>query len=145
MSDQAEISLPVDRHTLAQAQKWLEAAAARGRWPARTLFKIRLCLDETLTNIAMYGYPQERPAGGEPCVRLRLREEGRRLTLDVMDNGVAFDPTARTPRELDATLDEAEIGGHGLRLMLHYLEDIRHERREGWNHLQLVAAIDDAP
>jgi len=141
----AELSLPVDDTTVAQSLEWLESAGRQAQWPARTLFKLRLCLDETLTNITMHGYAGA-PAGGEdPCVRLGLQENGRRLTLLIMDNGVAFDPTARTPRALDTSLDEAQIGGHGLRLMRHYLEDIRYERRGGWNRLELVAAVDEAP
>lgn len=142
MSNPAELSLNVDQHTTVRALEWLETIAAENSWPARTLFKMRLCLDETLTNIMMYGYPEGEPVDGGPCVRLRLHEDGQRLTLVIMDNGVAFDPTARTPRNLDATLDDARIGGHGLRLMLHYLEDMRYVRRDGWNHLQLVATID---
>ena len=66
------------------------------------------------------------------------------MFLIVMDNGVPFDPTARQPRELDASLDDARIGGHGLRLMRHYLRDIRYERTDGWNRLTLVAGIDEA-
>src|SRR5690606_23469848 len=99
---------------------------------SRTLFKLRLCLDETLTNIVMHGYSGADPAV-TPCVELRLHQDDRRLYLRVKDNGVAFDPTAQTSRKLDASLDDAQIGGHGLRLLRHYLEDIRYARREGWN------------
>ena len=141
----AETPLPVDRDTVARGLEWLESIGRGLHWPSRTLFKLRLCLDETLTNIAMYGYAQSRPDAGEPCVRLRLLEDGPRLVLEITDNGVAFDPTSQTPRGLDASLDEARVGGHGLRLMLHYLEDIRYERLDGWNRLELVAALDNAP
>jgi len=143
--DTAELSLPVDTGTVNRALEWLEATGRRARWPARTLYKLRLSLDETLTNIVMYGYTGAPMGAPEPRVALRLRQEAGRLVLDILDNGRAFDPTAQKPRELDASLDEARIGGHGLRLMLHYLESIHYEREGDWNRLRLVAVIDDAP
>lgn len=142
MGTPAELSLPVDPNTITRALSWLENIAQQAGWPPRTLFKLNLCLDETLTNITLYGYQDAAP-GIEPQVRLRLQEENGRITLRVLDNGVAFDPTAQRPRDLDTSLDDAKIGGHGLRLMLHYLEDIHYERRNGWNQLELIAAIDD--
>lgn len=140
----AQTSFPVDQDAVAQALGWLESAGQKLQWPARTRFKLQLCLDETLTNVTLYGFPADRPAHEPACVRLALRQEGQRLNLVIADNGVAFDPTAQSSRPLDASLDDATIGGHGLRLMRHYLEDIRYERRDGWNHLELIAMLDDA-
>lgn len=143
MHTPAEISLSVDQNTVPHALDWLEAVGQQRGWPARTLFKLRLCLDETLTNITMHGYSGATPVAEQPSIRLQLQQHGRQLVLGIMDNGVAFDPTKKTPRNLDVSLDDAQIGGHGLRLMLHYLEDIRYEHRDGWNRLELVAAIDE--
>lgn len=139
----AEITLPIDSHTLDQALAWLEETGRQQAWPARTVFKLRLCLDEILTNLAMHGFPDGH-AATRPRVQLQLQQEDQHLVLEILDNGVAFDPTARRPRALDASLDEAQIGGHGLRLLRHYLQDIRYERREDWNRLELVAALDHA-
>ena len=143
MQELADIHLPVTPDIVAQALVWLEDVGRGEQWPARSLFKLKLCLDETLTNVAMHGFTDDQAAAG-PQVRLRLLHSERRVALEVSDNGVPFDPTVQTPRELDASLDDAQIGGHGLRLLRHYLEDIRYERREGWNQLTLIAVLDDA-
>lgn len=140
----AELTLPIDTETDTHALEWLDAACRQAGWPERTQFKLRLCLDETVTNVLLYGYSDPPSDGAEPCLRLCLAQEGDEVFLIVMDNGVPFDPTARQPRELDASLDDARIGGHGLRLMRHYLRDIRYERADGWNRLTLVAGIDEA-
>lgn len=137
----AETSLPITPELVSHALIWLEETAQSLRWPPRTLFKLRLCLDETLTNIAMHGYPAETERS-QGKVTLRVHQEANRILLEILDNGVAFDPTARTPRDLDTSLDDALIGGHGLRLLRHYLEDIRYERRAGWNCLQMFASLD---
>ena len=137
-----ELTLPVDDKTVARALEWLEATADRAGWPARTLFKLQLCLDETLTNVTMYGYDDAHRGTVQPQVRLKLRQKDGRLILGILDNGRPFDPTAQSPRDLDTSLDDARIGGHGLRLMLHYLESMRYERLGDWNCLELVAALD---
>lgn len=140
----AENEFHVDEHTVSRAIEWLETAGRDAQWPTRTLYKLRLCLDETLTNVTMYAYAGMAEAPPEPRVKLRLKGGAKRVVLDIFDNGKAFDPTAQTPRELDATLDDAQIGGHGLRLMQHYLESIHYEREGDWNHLELVAVVDES-
>lgn len=143
MRQLADHSFLVTPDIVAQALGWLEGVGQQQQWPARTLFKLKLCLDEILTNIAMYGFSGQ--AGSPaPQVKLRLLAGEGRLALEILDNGVAFDPTAQTPRSLDTSIEEAQIGGHGLRLLQHYLEDIRYERRDGWNQLTLIATPDDA-
>lgn len=51
-------------------------------------------------------------------------------------------PTVRSHQDsaspLAATLDDAEIGGHGVRLMQHYLHDLRYTRDGDRNRLTLV-------
>ena len=140
----AQLSLAIDQDTLAKALAWLDAVGQQAGWAERDLFKLRLCLDETLTNITLYSHEGVPPEASEPMVELRIGQERDTVILEIQDNGNEFDPTAQTPRELDDSLEDARIGGHGLRLMRHYLDDIRYERRDGRNCLSLVASIDSA-
>lgn len=143
MQQLADISLPLTPDIVTKALEWLERVGKQQQWPARSLFKLKVCLDETLTNIAMYGFDTAELAG-DAQIRLRVLQKGRHVALEIYDNGVAFDPTEQTSRALDESLEEARIGGHGLRLLRHYLEDLRYERRDGWNQLTLIAALDDS-
>lgn len=139
----ADTSLPVTPQVVGQALEWLESVGRQQSWPARNLFTLRLCLDETLSNVAMHGFTEQQPAAS-PQVRLRLLQNDAQLALEICDNGASFDLRAQRPRARDATLEEAQIGGHGLRLLQHYLEDIRYERRDGWNQLTFITVLDDA-
>lgn len=141
----AELILSPGIDTVSHALEWLDGIAGEAGWPARTVHALRLSLDETLTNITMYGFTDRAPDMAEPRIRLQLQHDATRAILTVSDNGRAFDPTARRPRELDASLDDAQVGGHGLRLMLHFLESMHYERAGDWNRLELVARIDATP
>lgn len=140
----SEITLAVDAHTVERALEWLEATGRAADWPDRTRFKLRLCLDETLTNITMYGYADMAPGETGPRVNLTAAQDGRKLLIELTDNGRPFDPTSRQPRALDDSLDTAQIGGHGIRLLKHYLDDMKYERCDGWNRLLLFASVDDS-
>jgi anti-sigma regulatory factor (Ser/Thr protein kinase) len=129
-----------DANAAAHAVQWLEAIAEREGWPPKTCFGMTLSLDEALTNIVSYAFAQRAPAGEAPAVRLSYRGDGPDLLVEIADNGLPHDPTLDVPPPLAASLDEAEAGGHGLRLMRHYLKDLSYRRDPGWNRLTLIGA-----
>ena len=55
----------------------------------------------------------------------------------ISDNGVAFDPTAKA--EVDTTLsaEERQIGGLGIHLVRHIMDNVEYERKDGRNILRL--------
>ena len=126
--------------SLAVALAWLKLAAQRNHWPEQAAFSLALCLDEALSNILAHA---TRPAGlNEPLsIKLNCQSRNGSIILDVHDNGAPFDPTTATSPPLAATLDEARPGGHGLRLMRHYLESLHYQRLEGWNCLRMTVPL----
>ena len=61
------------------------------------------------------------------------------MRLSIEDNGAVFDPTAQASPALAPSLDEAQVGGHGLRLMRHYLRALHYQRQNERNTLVLEA------
>ena len=131
--------------TLSLAQSWLETIGDAQHWPPRLTFILTLCLDEALTNILTHGFaylPDGAPLNSPAIILLELYCDDLTLTLKIADNGRPFDPTQATPTALQTQLDETVIGGHGLRLMRHYLHEIRYQFYDGFNHLQMIIAQD---
>ena len=123
---------------LSSALAWLEGLAERDSWPARTLFALTLCADEALTNVISYA---SAPADGAALeVHLECARTADCVWLRITDNGAVFDPTAQVSPELAPSLDEARVGGHGLRLMRHYLRALHYQREGDRNVLLLEAA-----
>ena len=123
---------------LASALAWLEGLAQRDGWPTRTLFALTLCADEALTNLLSYAAV---PAGSAALqLRLECVRTASEVRLRIEDNAAAFDPTAKVSPDLAASLDEARVGGHGLRLMRHYLHTLHYQRQGERNVLLLGAA-----
>ena len=143
MSTLATLSLTPGPQAVPQALAWLESVADQQQWAPRTAFKLGLCLDEALTNIVMHSFRNADKAQNAN-IDLSVQVEGPLLALEIIDNGTAFDPTQMPSPELAGSLDEARIGGHGLRLMRHYLQDIQYQRANGKNRLRLMATSDPA-
>ncbi|NYT62679.1 ATP-binding protein [Alcaligenaceae bacterium] len=136
----ATLSLSPGPQAIPQAQAWLEALAEQQQWAPRMAFKLGLCLDEALTNIVMYAFQNSAPNNEQAHIKVSVQADGTLLTLNIIDNGTPFDPTQNQPAPLAATLDDTKLGGHGLRLMRHYLQDIQYRRSNGQNQLRLIAA-----
>jgi len=134
------LDLTPDLAAVQQALQWLKALAARDAWPSRLQFGLTLSLDEALTNVVSYAFAP-RAAGAEPAyVRLEYQRRGDTVQIVMRDNGAAFDPTSIAPPAEHTTVEAAGIGGHGLQLMRHYLQQLTYARQDGENRLTMVAA-----
>ncbi|MFY3180338.1 ATP-binding protein [Achromobacter xylosoxidans] len=78
-------------------------------------------MDEALTNIVSDAFDDPLLARDPVRVNLACRQVDEWASLEITDNGRPHDPTKTPPASLAATLDDAAIGGHGVRLMQHYL------------------------
>lgn len=128
---------------IATALDWVEEQAAAHELPPKAAFGLALSVDEALTNVVNYAFPAGAAAAAAQIVLHCEAGDGLRITI--WDNGSPFDPTAQQSDELSNSIDEADIGGHGLRLMHHYLKDMRYARRGDWNVLQLAALSPSDP
>ncbi len=103
--------------------------------PAPQILRLDLCLNEALANVISHGGA---PALAAP-VRLRLHVSGdaamHQASVTVYDSGPAFDATSVQPGELPATLDEAEPGGLGLRMIRNLSDSLSYWHDQGHNEL----------
>ena len=83
-----EFSLANDLRGISSAAARIDAfCAAQGLSPG-IRFDVTLAVDELVTNTIGYGYDD----GGEHSIDLVLRVEGDTLTVEIADDGRAFDP-----------------------------------------------------
>ncbi len=104
---------------------------------ARRVNAINLALEEILTNIVSYGFPQ----GGEHRIRIMLAWEAGTVTLRVTDDGTAFNPLEAAAPDLTCQLESERIGGLGIHLTRHMVDDMHYERRNHRNRLTLTMQI----
>lgn len=119
---------------LHRVAEWLERAAAHFGWPARTIFKLDLVLNEVLPNIISYAYPGR----GLHHIHLKLEDHPEHVTLEICDDGIAFDPFAETRGPDNSSLETASLGGRGIPLIVAFSAARDYARIGQTNRLRVV-------
>ncbi len=105
-------------------------------WPNEWIFNVNLSLDELITNIINYGYVAGKDTKN---IQLTLSVNQENLVVELVDDGVEFDPFSEAPEpETSAPLDERKIGGLGIFFVKSLVSETRYERKGGKNHTILV-------
>jgi len=93
-----------------------------------------LCLDEIVTNIISYGFED----GADHEIALDIDRDGEWITAVVVDNGKEFNPLtdAKDP-DLDASIEDREIGGLGIFFLKQMMDELNYERVDGYNRLTM--------
>lgn len=86
------------------------------------VFDVQLAVDEICTNTIKHGYGGQ---GGEIEVTIEPIEGGVKVT--VRDWGATFDPKAVPQPNVEAPLELRSLGGLGLFLARHLMDDVRFE------------------
>jgi len=102
--------------------------------PSRALYAVNLALDELVTNTILYGFDD--PENQEFEVRLDV--SGTELRGELRDGGRVFNPLEVPPPNLDAPLQEREVGGLGLHLVRSLMDRLEY-RREGVKNVLTLA------
>ena len=103
----------------------------------KTTGQIRLAIEEAVVNVIDYAYP----AGTKGTIDIHIQSDGKTLRVQIIDSGVAFDPTAKEKADTSLSAEERQIGGLGILLVRELMDSINYERSEGKNVLTLVKML----
>lgn len=134
------VTLHNDRRELVRLAGLVERFASEQRLPDESLAKINLVLDEMVSNVIKYG----RVRDGEGGIDVVLALEGGLLTIDLADDGVAFNPLEATPPDLDRPIVERPIGGLGIHIVKALSETIAYRRENDRNRLTMTMRVQDS-
>lgn len=108
----------------------------------------RLCLmlEEALVNVVSYAYPTGERGDIEVVATSVTPAEGdRELTVEIIDSGAPFDPTAAAAPDTEASLEERPIGGLGIFLIRSLASRVDYRRENGRNHFSFTLKKTSAP
>jgi len=98
------------------------------------LYDIQLAVDEACTNIIMHGY-----AGIDPgSVILDLAIDTDKIIISLTDFGHAFEPDSAPIPDVDAPIEEREVGGFGLFFIRQSVDDVKYHTSEDGNTMTLT-------
>lgn len=99
-------------------------------------FNLNLVLEEAVTNVIMYAYPQDEDHTLTLKAWTELSDEV--IAFELQDQGKPFDPIKEAP-EVDTTLsaEEREIGGLGIFLIRKIMDEVFYRYEDNSNILTM--------
>ncbi len=131
---QSRLNVRPDSSAMRQVDGFVATLVSEQGIAADEASRILILLEELLTNLMKYGYP-DRSDPGE--VEIVLARNGNRLQIEFIDDGGAFDPFAGLASNLDGSSETRPIGGLGLRILRSLADEARYERRNERNAIRL--------
>ena len=125
---------------IAEVPRVLEAVdmfIAENSIPENGAFKLNLVLDELITNILTHGCQGRADCGAA----LSVEYGGGVIRVDLVDNGVPFNPIEAPVPGISASLEESHVGGLGVRLVRKYATSMSYSHAGGNNnfHFEMTA------
>jgi len=111
----------------------VEELAERWELPIPLTMNINLVLEEAVSNIIFYAFPDQK----EHKIEITIRKENDTLTLVIEDDGVSFDPTSKELPDIDLPAEERPIGGLGIFLISKIMDNVSYKREQEKNSLTL--------
>lgn len=137
-----ELLLRNDLSEIERLAAAVEAFCEAETLPPDAAFHLNLVLEELVTNIVSYGYPEGRNSGARE-IRVHLRHDPEAVAVEVIDDARAFDPLSAPEPDLAASIEERPIGGLGVHFLRTLMRDLHYHRRDGRNHLRFRKPLAD--
>ena len=100
-------------------------------------FNIHLVLDESVINVIVHGYHDQ----AEHQIHVRLRRSDGEVTIDIDDDGIAYNPLDAPAPRFDLPVEQRRIGGLGVHIVKTLARTIDYRRENGRNHLRIVVNL----
>ena len=131
------LTLKNDVHEIKELSSFMKSMAEKLELETSLARKLRLAVEEAVVNVMDYAYP----LGTEGDVTIKVMSDGHCLKIQIIDFGVAFDPTTREKTDISLSAEERQIGGLGILLVRELMDTINYERLHGQNILTLIKQI----
>jgi serine/threonine-protein kinase RsbW len=142
------LRIPGDLSEIARLPELVDSFGARHGLPAKLLTSLNLVLEELVVNTVSYGYEDSAadPGGDagrdDRSIEIRLRRDGDLITLQIEDDGKAFDPTVLDEPDTDAAIEERDAGGLGIHFVRTLMDTVEYRRVGDRNRLTMTKKID---
>lgn len=124
-----------DTDHLAEMLNYVEEFGEELKIPEPGLKKIVIAVEEVLVNVIHYAYPKKR---GSICIECKPSSTKTGLCVVIEDEGSPFDPTKYPLPEIPS-MDH--IGGLGVYIFMHLMDEVIYERIDNKNRLSLTKFI----
>jgi serine/threonine-protein kinase RsbW len=112
----------------------MELVGAEYGMPEKSLFQVQVALDEMVSNVIKYAWPE--PNAHDIEIRITARDD--RVEVEIIDDGRMFDPRDAPERDEPLPGRRPRQGGIGVQMTKQLVERIDYARIGNRNHTTLT-------
>lgn len=133
MSETMQVTLKNDLGELERLNMMFEDFGAQHNLQVQEQYAVYLCLEELVTNIINYAWPE----GGDHEFEVQVAVDDEFIKVRVEDNGFPFNPAEFPEPDLTKPSSQRSIGGLGIHLVRQNTNEMFYQRFEEKNVLSL--------
>lgn len=130
-------SFKAKRESLPEAMAFLEEQLDKLNVDTKKKMQISIAVEELFVNIANYSYAAE---DGEVEIQI---DKDAVLIISLIDSGQPFNPLERKDPDVNAPLEERDIGGLGIYMAKQNADKIEYEYKDGKNIVRIYKKLKD--
>jgi serine/threonine-protein kinase RsbW len=101
--------------------------------PMAIAMSLNLVLEEAFTNVVNYAYDDK----NLHTIEIDFEKEDNVLSIKIIDDGKAYDPTQNADPDVTLSAEERSIGGLGIFLIRKMMDEVAYERSGNKNILMM--------
>ena len=137
MTQRFQITRAAELESLSVFREFISDCCAKFKISDGTVFDLKLAVDEACTNIIEHGYKGIDPGS----IILSFRIESDRILVQITDFGHIFEPADAPKPDVEAPLEDRELGGMGLYLIYQTMDNIDYQASDDGNTLTFTKYI----
>jgi len=126
------IELDADLKNLSAFIALVDKNAVELNFDDSSIMQIELAVEEAIVNIITHAYPDKMGK-----IRFDCKIEENSMIMTIMDFGIPFDVLSKKDPDIDASIEEREVGGLGVFLIKKLMDNVIYQRSEEGNILIL--------
>ncbi|MDD3906719.1 MAG: ATP-binding protein [Bacteroidales bacterium] len=115
----------------------IEDLAEKWELPMPLTMSLNLVLEEAVSNVIFYAFNDHQ----KHLIQISFALENKILTVEIVDDGIPFDPLSQKLPDITLPVEERPIGGLGILLILKIMDQVSYSRQNNQNRLTLVKNI----
>lgn len=132
--EEKHISIKNDVQELSRIVTFIQELEEEWGLPMAQATTINLVLEEAISNIVFYAFEDEE----EHEIDVQFRKNKDTLEIEIVDDGVPYNPTKKVDPDTQLSAEERQIGGLGIYLIKQFMDEVKYERNGGHNHLTMI-------
>jgi anti-sigma regulatory factor (Ser/Thr protein kinase) len=112
----------------------MERVGAERGMPENSLFQLQVALDEIVSNVIKYAWPE----GGAHDLEIRITARDDNVEVEIVDDGRMFDPREAPKRDKPLPGERPQPGGVGVQMTRQLVDHVGYARIGNRNHTTLT-------